>query len=621
MAGGAFLAMLRVGAFLMLIWGASRISRVAGISSIVLEITTGLVFSPSIIGLMPKKYAECYDELTMNCDTQASLNKAQQHLGGCDYDAYMAKKGLPTFTGLPLARRLSDLEEEVSEEQDALSTAGVERRLASSSSKGKTKYDDYEECLTKMCELDLAHECTLTPNIFSFVGHIGVALMIFESGMHFDFDKAKECGPIACVIAVLGTFLPLAFGTLGVMVLCSKDMYPEGLAAGTALAPTSVGIALKLLNEAKQLQKRHGQIIITAAFVDDILSLVLFNTLFSIGGGSIGVMTFLPAVCGILGMIVILVFAATYSEPSVMKLLSLVPKKPDKKLSPEDEVLFLLMMVAVMVQGTAFFFAGTHLWGCFMAGMCFAKMHFAHHVWVKQTKRVTSWMIRIFFSCTVAFSIPIDELISIEAFWKGSIMGIGPCILTKVCCAFFAGETKWVIGWAMVGRAEFAYLIAQLAASSSMMSPKVFSVVIWSLLYATVFAPFLFRKVLNTYVKKEAIKEAGGTVNWDDQKEEEFKATHVLHIPDNNHLPDRWEMDKEEELEKQKTSDMITARQLSAPAVMDSVKEARPSMNEKEVTKVVTDKSITELTKEVTDIDAIAEHLAKNPEAQLPSST
>ena len=37
-------------------------------------------------------------------------------------------------------------------------------------------------------------------------------------------------------------------------------------------------------------------------------------------------------------------------------------------------------------------------------------------------------------------------------------MGIGPCILTKVVCAFFMGDARWVIGWAMVGRAEFAYL-------------------------------------------------------------------------------------------------------------------------------------------------------------------
>jgi len=379
-----------------------------------------------------------------------------------------------------------------------------------------------------MCLLHVSHECTLTPNIFSFIGHVGVALMIFESGMHFDFDKAKECGPIACVIAVLGTILPLIFGTILVMLLCSKPMFPEGVSAGTALAPTSVGIALKLLNEAKQLQERHGQIIITAAFVDDILSLVLFNCLFSIGAGELSFMTFLPAIIGVFAMCGIVVFAATYADKVVLAALKLAPKKPEKKLSPEDELLFFLMMMSVLVLGTAFFFTGTHLWGCFMAGMCLAKVHSAHHVWVKQTKRMTSWMIRIFFACTVAFSIPLMELLSIDAFWKGSIMGIVACIATKVFCAFFAGNMKWIIGWAMVGRAEFAYLIAQLAASSNMMSPEVFSVCIWSLLYATVFAPFLFRWVLGRFVKareRERMERDGGT--WSKEQEEEFDKKHA----------------------------------------------------------------------------------------------
>jgi hypothetical protein len=54
----------------------------------------------------------------------------------------------------------------------------------------------------------------------------------------------------------------------------------------------------------------------------------------------------------------------------------------------------------------------------------------------------------------------------------------------------------------MVGRAEFAYLIAEMAVSGGLMTPEMFSIVIWALLYATVFAPFVFRKVLVNYANK-----------------------------------------------------------------------------------------------------------------------
>merc|ERR1719445_2263528 len=108
-------------------------------------------------------------------------------------------------------------------------------------------------------------------------------------------------------------------------------------------------------------------------------------------------------------------------------------------------------------------------------------------------------MLRIFFACTVGFSIPVEKLVSWPAFWKGSIMGVFACILTKVCCAPFMGNARWVIGWAMVGRAEFAYLIAQMALTANMLDEEGFSIVIWALLWAALIAPLVFQRVLNRY--------------------------------------------------------------------------------------------------------------------------
>merc|ERR1719445_1821277 len=129
-------------------------------------------------------------------------------------------------------------------------------------------------------------------------------------------------------------------------------------------------------------------------------------------------------------------------------------------------------------------------------------------------------MLRIFFACTVGFSIPVEKLVSWPAFWKGSIMGVFARILTKVCCAPFMGPPKWVIGWAMVGRAEFAYLIAQMAAAANMMDSKTFSIVIWALLYATVFAPFAFSHLLKKYVEEYHADDVARKVTGDMEAKE-----------------------------------------------------------------------------------------------------
>merc|ERR1712139_254835 len=117
-------------------------------------------------------------------------------------------------------------------------------------------------------------------------------------------------------------------------------------------------------------------------------------------------------------------------------------------------------------------------------------------------KRTTVWWLRIFFGCTLAWSIPVDKLFSLDAFWKGTIMGIGPCIATKVLCGPFMGDARWVIGWAMVGRAEFAYFIAILAKSLKLMDEELFAILVWALIYATIFAPLIFRYVLTGYMAK-----------------------------------------------------------------------------------------------------------------------
>ena len=61
------------------------------------------------------------------------------------------------------------------------------------------------------------------------------------------------------------------------------------------------------------------------------------------------------------------------------------------------------------------------------------------------------------------------------------------------------GDAKWVIGWGMCGRAEFAYYIAAGALTSLLMSKEIYAITIWSLLCATIVAPFAFRFVLQKY--------------------------------------------------------------------------------------------------------------------------
>lgn len=114
----------------------------------------------------------------------------------------------------------------------------------------------------------------------------------------------------------------------------------------------------------------------------------------------------------------------------------------------------------------------------------------------------------MFFAGTVAFSIPVGMLFERQAFIYGTALGLVACIGTKLAAGIWYGPARWVIGWAMVGRAEFAYLIAQMALAYELISAEVFVVVIWALLYATITAPAGFLFALNKHIARQWAAEA-----------------------------------------------------------------------------------------------------------------
>jgi len=90
--------------------------------------------------------------------------------------------------------------------------------------------------------------------------------------------------------------------------------------------------------------------------------------------------------------------------------------------------------------------------------------------------------------------------------------------LGKVVSGVFVGRHRWVVGTAMMGRGEFAYLVAQtalitpfrafsgggdVAGEATMLSPDAYTSVVWALLTATVLTPFLFKLLLSRMARLE----------------------------------------------------------------------------------------------------------------------
>ena len=246
-----------------------------------------------------------------------------------------------------------------------------------------------------------------TPDIWSFMGTVGVTLLIMESGMHINFGKVKQIGAQALVVAIVGTTAPLVLGMLLVGALFGQDtMYPDGFAAGCALAPTSVGISIKLLSDAKMLNSMAGQTTLTAAFIDDVFSLVLLVLLSSLAADAddaalvitlrtIAAFAFLGAG----------VYGGAHLLPMLDKPLGRIPFVRGASIQPRDEVHLFFMLIWLGLCAYLGSLIGSHLLGAFVAGMCFVNVPRSHQVWVTQLKRIIRWLIRIFFAATVGLGL------------------------------------------------------------------------------------------------------------------------------------------------------------------------------------------------------------------------
>ena len=81
---------------------------------------------------------------------------------------------------------------------------------------------------------------------FSFLGKLGVMLLVLQSSLDVEIEQVKKIGFRAFVAAACGVVTPVLL-SLFFMCIIFKLPIQAGLAVGSAIAPTSLGFSAKLL--------------------------------------------------------------------------------------------------------------------------------------------------------------------------------------------------------------------------------------------------------------------------------------------------------------------------------------------------------------------------------------
>ena len=119
---------------------------------------------------------------------------------------------------------------------------------------------------------------------FDGIANIGIILLMFIAGFEVDLKQIRQNGKQAIAISLTGILFPFVIGFLAVWLLY-KDHFANGvnnqlvtsLFFGTALSITALSVITKILLDLDILKTRIGNIVLTAAMVDDFLGWILFS--------------------------------------------------------------------------------------------------------------------------------------------------------------------------------------------------------------------------------------------------------------------------------------------------------------------------------------------------------
>ena len=264
------------------------------------------------------------------------------------------------------------------------------------------------------------------------IGEIGLIMLVVEAGLDVDIGMLKLIGPRGLMVAIFGSMLPLLMGF--VVATFFEQSIQSSLAIGACFAPTSMGIALNVLKQAKILNTPTGQLIIAAAILDDVIALMLLSELQAMANP-----TPINIILPLLVSPILILFFGYLAIKTVPRFIKFVMNRVPQKYH-EGAILFLLFVAAFALVPGCHYAGSSHLLGAFLAGLMFCTDHTIHHAWNGQVKRVLSWLLKIFFSSTIGFAIPIQEFTNGVVVAKGCIYTI--CIIGKILTGVFAQPQK-----------------------------------------------------------------------------------------------------------------------------------------------------------------------------------
>jgi len=308
---------------------------------------------------------------------------------------------------------------------------------------------------------DLCHE-----ESFLAVTDLGIFFLMLLGGTELRVRELAKVSREAVVIAITGMILPLASGfLLGWAIIPESDFkFPQCLFLGTAMSVTAVPASIRVFMDLGKLHTPSGQTIVSAAFIDDLMSLIVLTVLAGIltTGG-------LPDAASIamlgLNITIFFVIVLIIKKAVIPKVRGIVKKFHSEEF-PFSSLLIAGFAFAALAEALQLHF----IVGAFTAGLFFEKEFTGKKTFRRVKKRLNTltlgFMAPIFFA-SIGLHLDLGALVVMPMM---VLLLVGVAFVSKILGAGLAaramGHSGWnslEIGVGMSSRGAIELVIANIA--------------------------------------------------------------------------------------------------------------------------------------------------------------
>ena len=302
--------------------------------------------------------------------------------------------------------------------------------------------------------------------IFLAITDLGMFFLMLLAGIEMQPHKIMKYSLTAFIVALGGLFLPLALGFwLGWAFLPDGPLKAaQCFFLGTALAITAVPASVRVLMDLGKLNTPVGQVIVTAAVFDDVLSLLLLAMLTSMvtSGGATTVAGTAELVLNIVSFFAISIVVGLFAFPKGAVLLRHIKEK---------EFDFSLVLIAAFAFAVLAEYMGLHfILGPFVAGMFVGRRVLDKAAYTRVKSKISAttlgFLAPVFFA-SVGFNLTLGAFVKVPVFlalliiaaFVGKIFGAGVMAWWRG----FPRRESLAIGVGMSARGAVELVIADIA--------------------------------------------------------------------------------------------------------------------------------------------------------------